>query len=73
MSKSKIKEEEVCSEVPRFLVGLEDYACGELEGGNMKNTSESYDEEEEEEDDLVSNIIVTYLKRWSGEKRSVGN
>ncbi|XP_053091422.1 inositol hexakisphosphate and diphosphoinositol-pentakisphosphate kinase 1 isoform X14 [Pangasianodon hypophthalmus] len=53
MSKSEIQEEEVCTEVSRFLVGVEDHVCGKLEGGNMKNVSEPYDEEEED-DDLAS-------------------
>ncbi|MCJ8734283.1 hypothetical protein PDJAM_G00233650 [Pangasius djambal] len=53
MSKSEIQEEEVCSEVSGFLLGVEDHVCGELEGGNMKNVSESYDEEEDD-DDLAS-------------------
>ncbi|KAK3564729.1 hypothetical protein QTP86_024884 [Hemibagrus guttatus] len=60
MSKSEGQvEEEVCSEVTRFLVGFEDHAHGELEGGNMKNVPEPYDEEEEE-DDLASDrqIVV---------------
>lgn len=53
MSKSEGQvEEEVFSEVTHFLIGFEDHAHGELEGGNMKNISEPYDEEEEE-DDLV--------------------
>lgn len=57
MSKSEIQEEEeeVCSDLSHFLVGLEDHACGELEGGNMKNASETYDEEEED-DDLVNTL-----------------
>ncbi|XP_060784095.1 inositol hexakisphosphate and diphosphoinositol-pentakisphosphate kinase 1 isoform X1 [Neoarius graeffei] len=56
MSKSEGQEEEereVCSEVPHFLVGFKDHVCGELECGNMKNISETYDEEEED-DDLAS-------------------
>ncbi|XP_047658630.1 inositol hexakisphosphate and diphosphoinositol-pentakisphosphate kinase 2 isoform X10 [Tachysurus fulvidraco] len=54
MSKSEGQvEEEVCSKVTRFLVGFEDHTSGELEGENMKNVSETYDEEEEE-DDLAS-------------------
>ncbi|KAK2838540.1 hypothetical protein Q7C36_013354 [Tachysurus vachellii] len=53
MSKSEGQvEEEVCSKVTRFLVGFEDHTSGELEGENMKNVSETYDEEEE--DDLAS-------------------
>lgn len=51
MSKSEgQEEEEVCSKVTRFLVGFEDHTSGELEGENMKNVSETYDEEDEEED-----------------------
>lgn len=56
MSKSEgQEEEEVCSEVPHFLVGFEGHVCGELECGNMKNISETYDEEEED-DDLVKTL-----------------
>ncbi|XP_058252569.1 inositol hexakisphosphate and diphosphoinositol-pentakisphosphate kinase 2 isoform X6 [Hemibagrus wyckioides] len=52
-------EEEVCSEVTRFLVGFEDHARRELEGGNMKNISEPYDEEEEDDDlDSERQIVV---------------
>lgn len=61
MSKSKIQEEEVCREVPHFLVGLEDHVCGELEGGNMRNASEPYDEEEED-DDLVKTLKLLILR-----------
>lgn len=56
MSKSEGQlEEEVFSEVTYFLVGFEGHACRELEGGNMKNISEPYDEEEED-DDLVKTL-----------------
>lgn len=54
MSKSE-GQEEVCGGVTHFLVGFEDHECGELEGGNMKNVTEPYDEEEED-DDLVKTL-----------------
>ncbi|GAA6069175.1 inositol hexakisphosphate and diphosphoinositol-pentakisphosphate kinase 1 isoform X1 [Tachysurus ichikawai] len=59
MSKSEgQEEEEVCSKVTRFLVGFEDHTSGELEGENMKNVSETYDEEDEEEDLASERQIV---------------
>ncbi|KAI5105372.1 inositol hexakisphosphate and diphosphoinositol-pentakisphosphate kinase 1 isoform X5 [Silurus meridionalis] len=53
MSKLEIQEDEVCCEIPRFLVGFEDHVHGELEDKIMKNVTEAY-EEEEEDDDLAS-------------------
>ncbi|TSK28087.1 Inositol hexakisphosphate and diphosphoinositol-pentakisphosphate kinase 1 [Bagarius yarrelli] len=59
MSKSDRQKEEDGSEVIRFLVGLEDHACEEREGGNMKNVLELYDEEEEDDDlDSERQIVV---------------
>ncbi|XP_022539836.2 inositol hexakisphosphate and diphosphoinositol-pentakisphosphate kinase 2 isoform X6 [Astyanax mexicanus] len=46
-------EEGVHSKVPQFLVGFEDNECKEVFRGNMRNSSDLYDEEEDE-DDLVS-------------------
>lgn len=67
MSKSGIQEEEVCSEVPHFMAGLEGHACGELDCGNM-NASEPYDEEEED-DDLVNTLKLFMLR--GGQERNV--
>lgn len=73
MSDSEIQEEEeeVCCEVPHFLVGLKDHACGEPEGGNMRNASEPYDEEEEE-DDLVKTLQLLILRGGQESKVVVG-
>uniref|UniRef100_W5L2A0 Inositol hexakisphosphate and diphosphoinositol-pentakisphosphate kinase n=1 Tax=Astyanax mexicanus TaxID=7994 RepID=W5L2A0_ASTMX len=51
-------EEGVHSKVPQFLVGFEDNECKEVFRGNMRNSSDLYDEEEDEDDLSERQIVV---------------